>query len=83
MSGSRRSPLPRPPGTLLLLVALGMAAQCLSVPTLAQAPGIAADARDFAALESADWLQRLVETGFQLAQPAGVFPRLELPADAD
>ena len=45
MSGSRRSPVPRPPGTLLLLVALGMAAQCLSVPTLAQAPGIAADAR--------------------------------------
>jgi len=41
--------------------------------------GIAADARDYAALADADWLSNLVASGFRLKQPSGVFPRLELP----
>jgi len=45
--------------------------------------GIAADARDFAALADAEWFARLAGSGFRLDQPAGVFPRLEMPADAD
>lgn len=41
--------------------------------------GIAAEARDYAALGTADWLSELVGAGFVLEQPVGVFPRLELP----
>ncbi len=44
--------------------------------------GIAADARDFAALENANWFEELVASGFTVAQPVGVFPRLELPAES-
>ena len=43
--------------------------------------GIAADARDFAALDNAEWFEQLVASGFTVAQPVGVFPRLELPAE--
>ncbi|WP_067735878.1 methionine--tRNA ligase [Novosphingobium naphthalenivorans] len=43
--------------------------------------GVAADARDYAALADADWLETLAASGFTLSQPMGVFPRLELPAD--
>jgi len=43
--------------------------------------GLPAGERDFAALNDASWLERLVSTGFTLSQPVGVFPRLELPAD--
>jgi methionyl-tRNA synthetase len=43
--------------------------------------GIPADERDYAALADAGWFERLVATGFRLAQPVGVFPRLELPAE--
>ena len=43
--------------------------------------GIAADARDFAALDNASWFEELVASGFTVAQPVGVFPRLELPAE--
>ena len=43
--------------------------------------GIAANARDFAALDNADWFAELVASGFTVAQPVGVFPRLELPAE--
>ena len=53
------------------------------VPTAADAlldqMGIAANARDYAAIGNADWFEALVESGFALGQPAGVFPRLELP----
>lgn len=46
--------------------------------------GITPEARDFAALEDADWFETLVASGFRVAQPVGVFPRLEMPAqDAD
>jgi methionyl-tRNA synthetase len=43
--------------------------------------GLPADARDFAALGDAGWLNRLIESGFNLTQPVGVFPRLELPPE--
>ena len=45
--------------------------------------GIAADARDFAALDDTDWFARLAASGFTVAAPQGVFPRLEMPAEAD
>ena len=41
--------------------------------------GIVSDARDYAALDDADWFVRLADSGFTLAKPEGVFPRLELP----
>ncbi|MGH6649791.1 MAG: methionine--tRNA ligase [Sphingopyxis sp.] len=41
--------------------------------------GIAADARDFAALEDGEWLAKLVASGFTVGQPVPIFPRLELP----
>ena len=44
--------------------------------------GIAADARDFAALEHSTWLDELVAREFVIAQPTGIFPRLEMPAEA-
>ena len=43
--------------------------------------GIPARERDFAALDDGGWYERLRASGFRLAQPVGVFPRLELPAD--
>ncbi|MCJ2177472.1 methionine--tRNA ligase [Novosphingobium album (ex Hu et al. 2023)] len=43
--------------------------------------GVAADAREYAALGDGDWLEALAASGFTLSQPMGVFPRLELPAD--
>lgn len=43
--------------------------------------GIASDERDFAALEKEDWFAKLVSSGFAIAQPVGVFPRLELPQE--
>jgi methionyl-tRNA synthetase len=42
--------------------------------------GIAPDARDYAALADTAWIDNLVAAGFRVAQPVGVFPRLELPA---
>lgn len=43
--------------------------------------GVTAQARDFAALADANWFADLVASGFEVAQPVGVFPRLELPAE--
>jgi methionyl-tRNA synthetase len=43
--------------------------------------GVPAGERDFAALADGSWFDRLGSSGFTLAQPTGVFPRLELPAD--
>jgi len=43
--------------------------------------GVAPDERDFAALENGDWFANLVASGFRVAQPVGVFPRLEMPAE--
>lgn len=41
--------------------------------------GIAANARDFAALGDKNWLAKLVASGFTVGQPVPIFPRLELP----
>lgn len=41
--------------------------------------GIAADARDYAALADDNWLENLIATGFQVGQPTAIFPRLDLP----
>lgn len=41
--------------------------------------GIAGEGRGFAAIGNADWFEALVESGFVLDKPVGVFPRLELP----
>jgi methionyl-tRNA synthetase len=40
------------------------------------------EARDFASLEDDDWYDRLVASGFELAPPSPIFPRLELPVEA-
>jgi methionyl-tRNA synthetase len=40
--------------------------------------GIAAEARDFAALGDRGWLARLVASAFVVQQPTPIFPRLEL-----
>ena len=51
--------------------------------TLLDQMGIAADARDFAALDDAEWLVKLVATSFTVGQPVPIFPRLELPEGTD
>ena len=43
--------------------------------------GIPADERSYAALLDTDWFNRLVASGFTVAPPTPLFPRLELPAD--
>ena len=43
--------------------------------------GIPQDERSFAALADSDWFNRLVASGFTVAPPTPLFPRLELPAD--
>jgi methionyl-tRNA synthetase len=43
--------------------------------------GIPADERSFAALSDSTWYERLRASGFRLAQPVGIFPRLELPRE--
>ena len=54
-----------------------------SIDKLLDQMGIPGDARDFAALDDGCWFAELIASGFVLAQPAGVFPRLEMPAEAD
>ncbi|HEX2793235.1 MAG TPA: methionine--tRNA ligase [Croceicoccus sp.] len=53
-----------------------------SIDRLLDQMGIADDARDFAALSDTAWFAALVETGFRIDKPVGVFPRLELPEEA-
>ncbi|PKP64207.1 MAG: methionine--tRNA ligase [Alphaproteobacteria bacterium HGW-Alphaproteobacteria-9] len=43
--------------------------------------GIPADERSYAALDDRDWFDRLVSSGFTVAPPTPLFPRLELPID--
>lgn len=52
-----------------------------SIDRLLDQMGVAADARDFAALEVQDWFASLAASGFKVEKPEGVFPRLELPED--
>lgn len=44
--------------------------------------GIAPQLRTYESIQS-HWYSPLAESGFRLAQPTGVFPRLELPAESD
>ncbi|MGB3469462.1 MAG: methionine--tRNA ligase [Erythrobacter sp.] len=41
--------------------------------------GVPAGERDFAALGDDEWYVRLIESGFTVAKPTPVFPRLDLP----
>lgn len=43
--------------------------------------GIPENERNFAALEDRAWFNRLVASGYTVASPTPLFPRLELPAD--
>jgi methionyl-tRNA synthetase len=43
--------------------------------------GIPAGDRDYAAFADLDWYDRLTGSGFRLAAPTPLFPRLELPAE--
>jgi methionyl-tRNA synthetase len=52
-----------------------------SAAKLLDALGIAADARDLAALADSGWYQRLRARGFRLAPPTPIFPRLD-PVEA-
>jgi methionyl-tRNA synthetase len=45
--------------------------------------GIAEDERGYSALADTDWYLRLVASGFTVAPPTPLFPRLELPAEAE
>ena len=42
--------------------------------------GIAPGARTYADLADPDWYERLRTSGFRLAPPTPIFPRLEMPA---
>jgi methionyl-tRNA synthetase len=44
--------------------------------------GIPSDERDVAALSDTTWYDRLRASGFRLAPPTPIFPRLEMPSDA-
>ncbi|GAB4475922.1 MAG: methionine--tRNA ligase [Erythrobacter tepidarius] len=43
--------------------------------------GVPGNARGYAALADRDWFNRLVASGFTVAPPTPLFPRLELPAE--
>ena len=45
--------------------------------------GIAAEARDFAALASDGWFDDLVASGFTVDKPTPIFPRLEMPEEME
>jgi len=53
-----------------------------SATALLDTMGVPADERDYAALKDDGRHARLVASGFTLAPPTGIFPRLEMPADA-
>ncbi|MGB3379921.1 MAG: methionine--tRNA ligase [Allopontixanthobacter sediminis] len=61
---------------------LAIAVRCV-VPTsadrLLDQMGIAADARDFAALDDITWFAAMAASGFRLEKPEGIFPRLDMP----
>jgi len=56
------------------------------VPTAADSlldqMGIDPDARSYGSFGDGEWFGELVAAGFTVQQPVGVFPRLELPAEA-
>ncbi len=50
-----------------------------SAEKLLDAMGIPEDERTFAALKDSTWYERLRASGFRLAPPSPIFPRLEMP----
>ncbi|TCU61439.1 methionyl-tRNA synthetase [Novosphingobium sp. PhB57] len=54
-----------------------------SIDKLLDQMGQNAGARDFAALTDQQWFKTLAASGFKVEKPVGVFPRLELPEDAE
>jgi methionyl-tRNA synthetase len=66
------------------------AIRALAIAILPVVPGAAgkvldqlgADDRDHAAIDDESWYDRLAESGFRIAPPSPVFPRLEMPAEA-
>jgi methionyl-tRNA synthetase len=63
---------------------LGIAIQPVipaSAVRLLDAMGIPANERDFAALEDADSYARLAGSGFRLAAPTPIFPKLDMPVE--
>lgn len=53
----------------------------MSADKLLDQMGIGEDARDFRALADGEWFARIVASDFRVAQPLGVFPRLEMPSE--
>lgn len=53
-----------------------------AIDALLDQMGQSADARDYAALADTGWFDALAASGFRIEKPEGVFPRLELPAEA-
>ncbi|MEM7778941.1 MAG: methionine--tRNA ligase [Pseudomonadota bacterium] len=45
--------------------------------------GIPEDERSYASLFDSEWYDRLAASGFKLEKPQGIFPRLELPEEAE
>jgi methionyl-tRNA synthetase len=45
--------------------------------------GIPGEERGYAALADPDWFNRLLASGFTVAPPIPLFPRLELPAEGE
>ena len=43
--------------------------------------GIPQNERNFSNILDEDWIQRLIQTGYKVAQPMAIFPRLELRVD--
>jgi methionyl-tRNA synthetase len=42
--------------------------------------GVADDERDFASIADTSWTERLIQSGYRVAAPVGIFPRLEMPS---
>jgi methionyl-tRNA synthetase len=45
--------------------------------------GIPENQRNFSNIIDTDWLVRLVQSGYKVQQPVGIFPRLEIPMEED
>ena len=43
--------------------------------------GIPKNERNFSNIGDVDWIVRLVQSGYRVGQPVGIFPRLEMPSD--
>ena len=70
-------------GTLFICIAQLAVAALPVVPSsgakLLDQMGIPNDVRNFSQISS-DWYSQLAKSGFQISQPVGLFPRLEIPA---